>query len=53
MYRGARIAAIGDAAGIPERPSCESGGAWDACGRGLEEVELVCRVLIHSAPNED
>ena len=53
MYSWTRVAAIGDAAGVPESPSCCSCCAWNSGGGCLEEVELVCRVFVHSTADED
>ena len=47
------ITAIGDAAGIPERPSRCWCCPWYASRRCLEEVELVGRVFVHGATDED
>ncbi len=47
------IAAIGDAAGVPESPPCCWCCPWYPCSRCLEEVELVGRVLVHAATDED
>lgn len=47
------IAAIGDAAGIPESPPCGWCCPWYTGSRCLEEVELVGRVLVHAATDED
>ena len=47
------IAAIGDAAGIPESPPRCWCCPWYAGSRCLEEVELVGRVFVHGATDED
>lgn len=47
------IAAIGNAAGVPESPPCRCCCPWYTCSRCLEEVELVGRVLVHAATDED
>ena len=47
------ITAISDAAGIPESPPCGRCCPWYAGRRGLEEVELVGRVFVHGATDEN
>ena len=48
-----RIATIGNAAGVPESPPCRCCCPWYTCRRCLKEVELVGRVFIHAAADED
>lgn len=53
MNFGTRIATIGDAAGVPESPPGRWCCPWYTCSRCLEEVELICRVLVHAAADEN
>ena len=48
-----RISTIGDTTCVPESPPCCRCCPWYTCRRCLEEVELIGRVLVHAAANED
>ena len=48
-----RIAPISDTAGVPESPPCGRCRPWYTRSRRLEEVELIGRVLVHAAADED
>ena len=48
----ARVSAIGHAASVPCRPSCETCCACDARGIGFEVVEPVCGVFANGATKD-
>lgn len=49
----ADIAPVGITTCIPESPSGGSRSAWDGGSVGLEEVELIGRILVDSTTNDN